>query len=234
MDYYDAYAARMNAKGASKRDVKKNNTERMYDRKIRNSPTSASYLLDDTPTLAIVSYEKRSNPFTTQQTFQRTFQFESTAKASLGSVISDDENTYIIYDKSDIDILPPYYALKTNDVLDIEFEPMQIDTGRKDGIGRPIYETIELPDLKLDCFVTENARVSESADFNNRPVVLPEGRLNVLISNPNQEIELGKIVELSIGKYKVLGVNKLNANGTKGYITLLIDNMQAALMRTGE
>ncbi|MGG4038558.1 hypothetical protein [Heyndrickxia ginsengihumi] len=121
-----------------------------------------------------------------------------------GDKVTYKNGVYLIISEINADRYGKYKGLmrKTNFIIPIKVGTTQVDTGQKDSLGRPVYETVPTY-ANEECIVANQTASVGSAGAIN----LPQGNIDLMFQdNENtKKIALNNVYTIAGQSYKVIG-----------------------------
>ncbi|WEG18504.1 hypothetical protein PQ478_08480 [Alkalihalophilus pseudofirmus] len=226
MSDYSTFRKRMNRMGGNQLEARANNTKQVVNQTFGRSPSVKAVSYEGIETEAMISYEKRSNEYTQSQSDQRSFTFKPNFHAEIGGIIEMDDDIYVVYDSNESELLPVYYALKSNNHIRVKIGEEREITGYT-SIGQPIYGSVKPIFFERPCYATVNARFNVYTEFDSK-INAPSGRMLIFFPySEDQDLKDGMEFNMFGDRYRIINVDITRVSNGKGITRLFTDKIQS-------
>jgi len=171
----------------------------LFELTLQEGYNSYDISIDGSPFKAVIynKYVNKNGSMYYILTHEKLFKKGSVIEWDSGKwlVMSRPENNSV-YDKAEMQIC--------NSSIDLKGETKQVQVGVGSKTGKPIYETIESPPLKIPCIAEKTITKSNTDEAIN----MPEG--TILITIPyveHEQLDIDKELVIYDTKYKIIDVD---------------------------
>lgn len=202
---YSSYVARVKSNGNTMKESLINSTKRQISNKILNSPSMQKVTINNNIESIPCIPSNISKSFK-----NKSFLFNPDEKIKLGDYVHLESLIYLIDEKktNSENVYPIYYSKLCNENFLIGTVEELIDSGKKDNLGKPIYNKI-ITKITRPCVWT--TKIYSNA--NNSEIPLPDGAVIVYLPYSDDSKYIPKInnsITVRNEQYKITTISYEN------------------------